>query len=91
VYVSDYRGSDAFDAVFSLTTADTFLAGIAHTMLSGKAVPFEHRPIVQTQYLRPNGFWVMENGEAFDLSPYPELLNWARIMESVRKECLKQL
>jgi hypothetical protein len=91
VYISDYRDSEAYDVVFSMTTADTFLAGIADTVLAGQAVPFEHLPILVRENLRSNTSWLMENGEGFDLSSFPELLNWAKIIETVRRECLKRI
>jgi hypothetical protein len=91
VHVHDYRDSEAYDAVFSLTTYDGFVAGIADVILSGRAVPFEQQATLHRANLRSGTAWLLENGETFDLSDYPELLNWARIIESVREECLKQM
>jgi hypothetical protein len=89
IRVRDYRESAAFDAAFSIKTADTFIAGIADTILSGKTIPIEHRAILEREFIRSRKMWVMEDGSPFDLSSFPELLNWATIIESVRNECLK--
>ena len=86
--VSEYKKSPAHEAVFELTTVEVFLVPFAETLAAGLEPPFEQRPIPHRIFLRANSVLVMSFGRTFDLSGYPELLQWARGLESVRKECL---
>jgi hypothetical protein len=89
IHISDYDTSEAYDAVFSMTSTETFVMGIACTLLEGKTVPDNHRVAVWNPYLVEKTIWVLEDRSRFDLRPFPELLDWARTLEAVRRECLK--
>ena len=86
VPITEYEG-EAREAAFDITTADTVVAGIADAILSGKTVPPEHRPVVAHPFLRDDGCWLSTSGPAFDLNPFPELLEYAAVIERVRKLC----
>jgi hypothetical protein len=90
VPVAEYE-DEAQDAAFDITTTDTFVAGIADTILRGKTVSAEHRPVVAHPFLRGDGFWLCADAPAFDLNPFPELLEYATAIERVRKLCADDL
>jgi hypothetical protein len=86
VDVNDYAGGIA-DVAFEIVTADTFLAGIADSWLSGAVMDSSSRVIVIVQRLLDGRIWVAEQGQRYDLSQWPELLEYARRIESLRKAC----
>jgi hypothetical protein len=84
-----YYSGPVRDAVFDMYTADTLIAGIAMTVLAGRSVPHEHRQLLKKPFMRSDRLWLLADGSAFDLAPYPELLEFARRMERVRCEAAK--
>jgi hypothetical protein len=89
IHVSDYKESPAFDAVFSMTTMDSGVAGIADRILEGQAIPLDQQSFLRRPRLRSSTFWELEECALFDLSPFPELVEWAKIIETARIECAK--
>jgi hypothetical protein len=84
--MSDYDGAMA-DVVFEILTADSLLAGIADTILTGH-IP--NRAIVP--YLAhgtlSGSVWCMPDGELVDLANQPELLAHARLLDQMRLACI---
>jgi hypothetical protein len=90
VRVRNYTGA-AQDAAFDITTADTFVAGIATQLLDEQTVPHEHRSVVAHPSLREGRYWTLTDGGSLDLAPYPELLAYALAVEAVREQCQRLL
>lgn len=87
--VNVYAGRVA-DAAFELQTFDTFIAGVAMTLVSGSNVTPEHKKILERALPLRDSKWVLDSGEEVDLGPFPELLAHARLVEAVRLAGLKQ-
>jgi hypothetical protein len=88
VSIIDYQDSAVHDVVFEMVTADTYIAGVADRLLHGPKIREEHRRIISQDQLHGNA-WILQDGTRFDLTPYPELLEYARIIENVRQACLR--
>src|SRR5262245_56389938 len=79
--------SPLFDIVFEIISADTFVAGIASRLIDGDTVGPDERAIVEEPLLVERRWWKLENGQLFDLQPYPELSEAALAVESLRLKC----
>lgn len=84
--MSDYDGAMA-GVVFEILTADSFLAGIADTILTGH-VP--NRAIVPylSQGTLSGSVWRMPDGALVDLANQPDLLAHAQLLDQVRLACI---
>ena len=82
----NYQGALS-DVVFDMVTADSFVAGVADHVISGQQIPHEHRDTIAQELLRGNAC-VSQAGD-FDLTPYPELLEYARTIDETRQACLR--
>jgi hypothetical protein len=85
--VHDYKGR-MFEAAFDLMTAETAVAGIADTLLTSGSVPREHVAILRNPILTDTRY-VLPDGTAVDLKPAPALLQHARLLDEVRRLCLR--
>jgi hypothetical protein len=83
----DY-GGDLSDVVFDMLSAESFVAGVADRLLSGQQMLFEHRSVITDDLLRGNA-WISQSRAPFDLTPYPEVLEYARTIDETRKACLR--
>lgn len=80
------------DIASHLTMSDTFIAGIAHTVLSGKRPLQAHLTILHQPTFPPDKQgWRTASGEIIDLTDYPEILNYARVIDRVRSITLQLL
>jgi hypothetical protein len=87
VNISKYKENPIFDALFDIVTTDTYVAGIATTLLNGKSVDRSNFIVVTTKYLRDKKYWIMGDGREIDISEYEEILKYAETIEETRKEC----
>jgi len=86
-----YRGQPELrDVAFDLTTADTFLAGVAATLLERAPVNEGHRRVAADVQLHGTS-WRALDGVVTDLASHPELLAYARRLEQLRQACSAQL
>ena len=80
----------AFDVAFEITTADTFIAGIASKILDRERVTKADRKILNDVRLSGTD-WRCDDGELFNLEPYPEINTAARGVEELRAQCRQAL
>lgn len=85
----DYSGDDA-DIVFEIITAETFVAGIACTLLNLKSIKLNEKLILGNELMK-NGEWLLENGGKFSLWHLTEVMEYAKNVEALRIACLKIL
>ena len=89
IRIADCQG-DLEDVVAEMFTMDTFIAGVASTLLDGKAVEEAHREILAAPIFEGTA-WILPEGGRNDLSGHPGLLGYAHLLDEVRKECLELL
>jgi hypothetical protein len=82
-------GSAAGAASFEIATVDTYLAGIASTLLAGGVPSAEAVRFLQTPIPLNGSVWTTEDGKAIDLTEFPELLRAACLLAEVRISCLQ--
>lgn len=87
VDMNKYKEDHIIDALFEIYTADTYVAGIATTLLDRGKVDKSNYIVVTTRYLRDKKYWIMVDGREIDISEYEEILKYAEIIEEIRKEC----
>ncbi len=76
-----------FDVVFEVVTADTFVAGVASKLIDRETVAPEERSVVTTPLLMEDRWWRCDDGQMFDLEPYPEIRRVATSIEGLRAKC----
>src|ERR1700730_11914324 len=76
-----------FDVVFKITTADTFVAGVASKLVDRDTVAPEEKIVVSAPLLLEDRWWRCDDGQLFDLEPYAEIRKVARSIESLRAKC----
>jgi hypothetical protein len=89
INVAAYDGEFG-DVAFDICTADTFVAGIAATLLEGRRPDASHRCVCERENLT-GPYWALDDGRRVDLRPVPELYTHARLVEALRRECLRRL
>jgi hypothetical protein len=92
VDLDEFSQTPAAHAAASLMFEDSQIAGLVSRILSGESplTAAEKKGLEQPSLL-PGARWITMSGKQFDLTPYPELLRWAQLLESIRVECLKHL
>jgi hypothetical protein len=87
-----FRDTPAAHAAASLLYEDSQMAGFVSRILSGETplTAAERKGLEQPSLLQ-GGRWITMSGQQFDLTPYPELLYWAELLETVRQECVKRI
>ena len=88
VDTTTYKGLAA-EVAFDLATFDTFVAGTARALLSGRAPTIQDGSVLQRSLPLKGSLWTTESGQQVDLTDFPELLAHATLLESVRKECAR--
>jgi hypothetical protein len=78
------------DAESDIISCDTFVAGIADTILNHKTVPYENRAFLKQVSLVGSSYR-LPDGHEVDLTQEPELLQYARLIEEVRRLCAEIL
>jgi hypothetical protein len=98
LYESEERAIDLhqysgplFDVVFEIITADTFVAGVASKIVDREAVTPEESAVVTSPLLLESRMWRCDDGEIFDIQPYPEIHRVATSIESLRAKCQEAL
>jgi hypothetical protein len=84
--VNRYSGLLA-EVAFELVTADTFIAGIASSLLEESAVAQAELALLERRFLIGTD-WMLPNGSTVDLRNEPELLGHAQVLEALKVECL---
>lgn len=84
-----FRGELA-DVAFEILSADTFVGGLAATLLEGKHPDQSHRQVL-TRPLLAGLSWLLDDGRRIDLSTAPELHAHAKLVEQLRVECVRCL
>jgi hypothetical protein len=85
IRLHDFAG-EGNEAAFDLITTDTFIAGVATSLIDGVDVAPEHRKIVWTSFLAES-LYRLSDGRVIDLAPYPALLMFARSLDRLRRVC----
>ena len=76
------------DVAFELTTADTYIAGIASQLVDGRRPSGELLSVLQTPVVCGKRF-LLASGHEVDLSGEEDLLRSAELLEQLRCECLR--
>ena len=76
--------------VFELFDAETFVAGIASTLLEGERPERAAISILETTFLLGTN-WMRRDGSQFDLRTMPEILARARRVEDLKEACAATL
>ena len=87
--IHSYTGTP-FDVAFEINTEDSFLAGIAIRILEEEKISRLDRKLLKNPRLSENN-WRCDDGQLFDLEPYPEILSAARGVEEFRSKCQQAL
>jgi hypothetical protein len=83
--VGEYSGEDR-NAAFDLTSEETFLSGVAETILSGQAVDQRFLPPLTRTGLIGN-VWHAMDGCRYTFNPESTLVAFARQLECLRRHC----
>lgn len=83
-------GGELADVAFEVVSADTFVGGLAATLLEGKHPDQSHRQVL-TRPLLVGSSWLLDDGRRIDLSTVAELHSHARLVEQLRVECVRCL
>jgi hypothetical protein len=84
--VNRYAGA-LTDVAFELVTADTFVAGIASSLLEKRAVAPGEFAVLRSQFLVGTD-WKLQDGSTVDLRNEPDLLEHAQVLEALKEECI---
>ena len=84
-----YQG-EIQQVVFELFDAETFVAGIASTLLDGERPERAAILILETTFLLGT-HWMRRDGSEFDLRALPEILERARRVEELKEACAATL
>lgn len=85
----EYHGND-FDVIFEIISAETFIAGIASKLLASEFTNNNDMAILRREFIR-GGNWVRDDGSEYSLWHLPDVLEYARKMESLRVLCLRYI
>jgi hypothetical protein len=86
ISVLNYQG-ELKNVVFDMATAESFIAGIADQVLGGQPIAAEHRSGIAQEVFNGTA-WLSTDGERFDLTASPELLEYAQAIDDARKACV---
>jgi hypothetical protein len=88
--LNNYEGS-LFEVACEIFTSETFVAGIADTLLDEGSIDLDHRIILEYPLILNSTFWVCTDGQTFDLTQDLLLLDLAAKVEKLRQICTKGL
>ena len=88
--IHQYSGP-LFDVAFEITSADSFVAGVASKLLDRDSITREERILISTQVLLDGRLWRRDSGELFDLHSYAEIKDLAVSIENLRAICYEAL
>src|SRR5688572_20329708 len=74
VDLNGYDGS-LFEVACEIFTSETFVAGIADTILDGGRIALSHKVVAESPLILDRTFWVRKDGETFDLKQDVVLLD----------------
>jgi hypothetical protein len=86
----NYTGS-LFDVAFEITTAETFIAGVASKIIDGNRITKKDMSIVQRPLLLEGRWWQCDDGSVSDLGVNPEINRRALAIEQLRAACATAL
>jgi hypothetical protein len=80
-----------FDLAFEITTAETFVAGVATKIIDHSRLTAEDRLIVGRPFMLEGRWWKCNSGGVFDLGEHPEISRAAVAIEELRATCERAL
>jgi hypothetical protein len=75
------------DVVCDILTVDSFVAGIAASIIEAAHVDHSDAVHLAREFLNEN-VWTTLAGSSFDLSEFPEILQHARLVVRLQNSCL---
>lgn len=86
---NNYKG-DLGDAVFDITTADTFIAGIVNSLIERQPINDSYQKRLRTPLLndKKKAFISMTSGKENNLETVPEALNYVIALDKLRMMAL---
>jgi hypothetical protein len=85
-----YSGT-VFDVAFQIITAETFVAGVATKILDREVVSPEEAAVIKNPLVLEGSLWRCDDGQTFDLKPFPQVHRTAIRVESLRAKCYDAL
>ena len=90
IELGNYTGP-LFDVAFEITTAETFVGGVASKIIDRDRITKRDRLVVQHPLLLEGRWWQCDDGNVFDLRVNPEINSRAMTIEKLRATCAKAL
>jgi hypothetical protein len=82
---------ESFDVACEITTAESYIAGIADKIIENSRLHESDREILNRVFLTDGNNWLLEGVKAINLKTYPELLQSVEAIEKLRLKCLEAL
>ena len=90
IELGKYNGA-LFDVAFEITTAETFVAGVASKIVDNNQLTADDRLIVGCSFMLERRWWKCASGSVFDLNEHPEIIRAAIAIEELRSACERAL
>lgn len=85
-----YSGS-LFDVVFQIISAETLVAGVASKILDRETVTPKEIGAISRPLLLENNQLLCDDGQTFDIEPFPEIRRVATSIETLCAKCYEAL
>lgn len=90
IELGKYNGA-LFDVAFEITTAETFIAGVASKIVDHNQLTADDKLILGRSVMLESRWWKCESGSLFDLNEHPEISHTAIAIEELRTACERAL
>lgn len=90
IELGKYNGA-LFDVAFEITTAETFVAGVASKIVDHNQLTADDKLIVGRPFMLESRWWKRASGSLFDLNEHPEISRAAIAIEELRAACERAL
>ena len=90
IELGNYTGL-LFDVAFEITTAETFIGGVASKIIDRDRITKRDKLVVQQPLVLEERWWRCDDGNVFDLRVNPEINSRALTIEKLRVTCVKAL
>ena len=90
IELGKYNGA-LFDVAFEITTAETFVAGVASKIVDHNQLTADDKLIVGRSVMLESRWWKCASGSLFDLNEHPEISRAAIAIEELRAACERAL
>lgn len=87
----DTDNSSLSDIIFDVFTAETFIMGIADSIVNGEIRNAKQHLKILEKPLLEKSQWITEINTKIDLTDYTEVLSYTKCIEKIRACCLKIL